>query len=205
MKKYLIALIAVLIPSISLADTSISVGYASSSGTIKNGNTSVDADSDGFSIGGRIDLTESFFLSLASTSVKNTLSGALNGNFENLVTEYGVGYYLSNSLNRSAGAGGYLGVGVAVSNVEITIGSTSEKSNSESIYGTAGVALGSGLVGTLDFSAQSSGKSMATEVGFEYSLSDEFALSVAYRSSNSKAGNLSTDLNGYTLAIIVGL
>ena len=203
-KKLLFACL-VMAPVSAYAESSISVSYANQSGTIKSGSSSVNATVTGYSLSGRVDLTDSLFLGVSTTSGDTTLSGALTGKLDNTITEYGVGYYLTNDLDRMAGTGSYFGVGLAISNVEVKVGTSSAKSNSESIISNAGFAIGSGLVATLGYSAQTGSSNSSTGIGVEYSVNENIAFSVGYSSNTSKSGTLSSDASGYSIGVTFGL
>ena len=205
MKQKFLAACIIIAPIPAFAESSVSVGYANQSGTIKDGSTSVSATITGYTLSGRVDLTDSLFLGISTTSGDTTLSGALSGKLDNTITEYGLGYYLSNNLDRMAGSGSFIGVGLAISNVEVKLGSTSEKSNSESIIANAGFAIGSGLVTTFGFSAQTGSSNSSTGIGVEYSINENIAINVGYSSNTAKSGTLSSDASGYSVGITFGL
>jgi predicted porin len=205
-QKFIVKLMAIfLLPSLAFSDgLNLRVGYTNETGTMSDSSESIDLSATGYQIAGSLDVTENVFLSLgyASGDATVTYNGA-SGKLDTTVTQLGVGYYLSNDLDELAGTGSSNGFGISMRSSEVSVGTVSQKSNSESLIYAAGFAISPGITTTISFSSPVNkiGADYSANLGLAYYFSEQTALTVSYGVSRADEDNIKTDISGFGIGI----
>ena len=195
--------ILLIIPSIINAqDLEMLVGYQNQNGTIKDSSNEIDLDMTGYTIAGRLDISEQLGLDFGYGSGEASVNiGGTATDLDMTSSMIGVSYLIYNSLDGIKGRGNKSSVSLLLTDTELSAGSISQKGSSEYLSYSAEFPVMPRL--TTLFSASTrlnSGSNYDADLGVSYYYwSNKNSINLEYGVDRSDEDGVQT--NGNTLYV----
>ena len=203
MRITLLSSILMLVPAFVVAQgLEVAVGYQNDKGTIEDSSNKVDMDVTGYTISGKLDVSERLGLMFGYGSGNASVTiGGTETDLDILSSGVGVLYYVNNNLDGIAGRGIRSNLSLQLTNTELTAGSISQKGNSERVAYSAEFPVVPRL--TTIFSASSrlnSGSNYDVGLGLSYYFwSNKNSFNIGYSADRSDEDGVQTTGNGISI------